>query len=72
MKTRYNFMLDKEKVEGLDKMLQGTKYNRSSWLNEMIENAIKTNSLSADNRVWAREQLLEVTKILNRMVARLK
>jgi len=65
-------MLDKENVEGLEKMLQGTKYNRSSWVNEMIENAVKANNLKADNKVWAREQLVEVTKILNRMIARLK
>jgi hypothetical protein len=53
-------------------MLQGTSYNRSTWLNEVIESAIAGNSLTAGNKVWAKEQLVEVTKILNRLTARLK
>ena len=71
MKKRYNFWLDEKNVEGLEKMLQGTNYNRSTWVNEVMEAAVKANTLTPDNRKWAKEQLVEVTKMLNRMVSRL-
>jgi hypothetical protein len=72
MKKRFNFWLDEKNVEGLEKMLQGTKYNRSTWINEIIESAINANNLQVDNKVWAKEQIVEVIKILNRLASRLK
>jgi len=72
MKTRFNVMLDKENVDGLDRMLKATKYNRSSWLDEVIEEAVKSNSLIVENKKLAHEQLSEVMKILNRLASKLK